>query len=162
MSHIVYEGFFIVGGADNVMLKDLRNAVYDKFGTSALDIDIAIKHITTEFKPPILHENLYGSKAEFVITGYGNDGHNEAFSVRLKRCDDVYLIKTFDSLENPHITLSVDRNGLPKNSKNLLFKELSPVYESYGDPVIIKTMFGGYLSDDINGRMPIFGLQRRF
>lgn len=124
---IVYEAFFV-----------------DHIINSKLSRDIEFKHITTEYKPAKTHEHLYGQKAVFIATGYGNDGVNEGLSVKLVSCDSDELRELYEAIPVPHITLSVSEEGKPVNTKDLEF-DTAPEFK-------ISTTFGGY-----NGREPYFG-----
>ena len=118
--NIIYEGFFIINELDSRLEKDIEN-----------------KHITTEYRPKKSHEHLYGERATFAITGYGCDGQNEGYSVTLLSCDNEELVNLFNQIPVPHITLSVSREGRPKDTCNLTF-------EDYRSNTIIKTVLGGF------------------
>jgi len=143
MSKIIYEGFFITG---------------DQIGASigTLSRKVMHKHITTEFNPPVIHNDLYGIAARFTITGYGNDGDNEAFSVELKECENEELVKIVNAIEVPHITLSVSDTGFPLNSKNLNFGG-NYVPTRKARIYTVNTIFGGFLTESshINGGYPV-------
>ena len=63
---IHYEGFFITEELPHTLARDIEK-----------------KHITTEYKPAKTNDGLYGITADFEIIGYGNDGMNEGYKVRL-------------------------------------------------------------------------------
>lgn len=69
--------------------------------------NIENKHITNEFRPNKSHEELYGCEAKFIVTGYGNDGVNEGYKIKLISCKSDDLIKLYNNIVIPHITLSV-------------------------------------------------------
>lgn len=98
---VIYEAFFI------------NNGIKGK-----LENDIELKHVTTEFRPKVTHEEFYGSTAVFEVIGYGNDSINEGYLVKPISGDAIGLL---DSVEVPHITLSVSTEGKPVNTKNLDF-----------------------------------------
>ena len=134
---IIYEGFFIQNNL-----------------TGKLSKDIEFKHVTTEYKPAKTHEHLYGAVARFKVTGYGNDGINEGLSVALSSIDVSELGETrgkaselyelFQSIEVPHITLSISPEGKAVNTR---FLDFSPQYK---DDSTIIGIFGGF-----NGNKPI-------
>lgn len=127
---VIYEGFFIRAPLDSTLSKDIE-----------------FKHVTTQFRPPICHQNLYGKTARFVITGYGNDGDNEGVSVSLTTAEDAELAELFNSIAIPHITLSVSEKGKPVNTAKLEFADS----DSNLIGSIVEGTFGGF-----NGRNPIF------
>jgi hypothetical protein len=119
---MIYEAFFIDCG--------LR---------ASLEKDILYKHITTEFKPAITHEHLYGEPAWFKVVGYGCDGNNEAYKVEMVHCDNDELKALYEQIDIPHITISTSATGKPVNSRYLEFKEIYPESK-----MLIKTTFGGF------------------
>lgn len=122
---VLYEGFFIQ--------EDLPHK---------LARDVADKHITINFKPKQAHSLLYGTKAMFKIIGYGNDGVNEGYLVKMlsvetdNQEDGKMLWELYNEWDVPHITLSLSNEGQAKKTK---FLEFTPVE---GD--IIEGIFGGY------------------
>lgn len=121
---IHYEAFFIL----NKLSSSLKN-------------DIEFKHITTEYKPAISHEHLYGIEAKFLITGYGNDDVNEGYKVKLISCESEELRELYNQIAVPHITLSIAENGKAVNTKNLLFMPI--------DEHVVTAKFGGFLNKPI-------------
>lgn len=134
--NIIYEGFFVIGG--NL--------------SSKLEKSIDFQHITTEFRPSKTHQHLYGCKAVFQATMYGNDGNNEGCLVKLLRIEapnDTYeneLRELYDAIPLPHITLSTSLDGKPINTKNIDFD--TPI-----DSLIIITQFGGFIGKPIFNNM---------
>ena len=88
--------------------------------------DIWDTHVTTYFKPKT-HEQcdyrMVGEKRMFSITGYGNDGKNEGISVEDASGDNKGL------KDDTHITLSVSKEGMPKDTAGL---EMRPVISLSG------------------------------
>lgn len=121
---IVYEGFFVQGSLNSTLSKDIE-----------------YKHITTEFRPAITHEHLYGQQAKFIVTGYGNDEVNEGYTVEMISCDSDELRELYENIALPHITLSTSAEGKPVNTKNI---EFEPTEE-----FTILTKFGGYIGRPI-------------
>ena len=122
--NIIYEGFFVQGSLNSTLLKDIE-----------------YKHITTEFRPTITHEHLYGQQAKFIITGYGNDEVNEGYTVEMISCESDELRELYENIALPHITLSTSAEGKPVNTKNI---EFEPTEE-----FTILTKFGGYIGKPI-------------
>ena len=129
MDNIIYEGFFIIDELHGNLEKDIQ-----------------FKHITTEFRPKVTHEHLYGTKAGFVISGYANDGNNEGLYISKMTSSDKELEDLFDNVEVPHITLSVSTVGKPVNTAKLNFSQLNP--EDY---YMVCGKFGGF-----NGKEVVF------
>ena len=122
--NVLYEAFFIQG-----------------ILPSKLSKDIEFKHITTEFKPKVSHEHLYGQEAKFIVTGYGNDNINEGYKVQLVSYESDELRELYEAISVPHITLSTSSEGKAVNTKNLIFEPI--------DKVVILTKFGGFLGRPI-------------
>jgi len=98
---------------------------------STLDRDIVEKHITTEYKPAVAHDYLYGITAMFEVVGYGNDGQNEGYKVALRKIfadetQEAELREIFDKIPVPHITLSVANGAKPVNTRYLEFSPVEP------------------------------------
>jgi len=106
-NNVIYEGFFI-SGLEGSLDKLVKN-----------------QHITTDFRPENPHPELYGEKAFFIVTGYGNDGENEGLSVELygetKEHLKEQLRELYEKIPVPHITLSVSEEGKPVNTSRLVF-----------------------------------------
>ena len=121
---VIYEAFFV---QDDLL--------------STLSKDIEYKHITTEFKPSITHEHLYGQQATFLVTGYGNNRINEGYKVKLISCESNELKELYDSIDIPHITLSISEEGKAVNTQMLDFMPTNEIK--------ITTKFGGFLGKPI-------------
>lgn len=117
---VIYEGFFVCNA-------DLK---------STLEKDVLMKHITTEFKPVNTHKHLYGAYASFSVTGYGNDGENEGYSVEMVDCDKEELLDIYKNIKIPHVTLSTGKKGKPVDTARLTFTECQPM--------MINCRFGGF------------------
>lgn len=118
----IYEGFFF------------DRSVQEFIGS--LWHTIEHQHVTTEYKPSVAHPELYGKKATFRIVGYGNDGENEGFLVRLTDCDDPDIDEIYNKIERPHITISVSPTGKPVNTGKLRF------HAFYGKEITLR--FGAF------------------
>lgn len=95
-------------------------------------------HVTLSFRPEALPD-LPADPAVFDIIGYGCDGENEALQIRMT-CGSEQARKAFASLKNPHITLSVSRNGQAKNSARLHWTPIQTL--SGSDSIAIDGRFG--------------------
>lgn len=120
----VYEGFFIRETLPHKLAKDVE-----------------YKHITTAFRPYYVHEELYGTEAKFMITGYGNDGVNEGYLVKLVSCESQELIDLFNNISVPHITLSTSIEGKPVDTANIQFTPY--------DGGVVTAIFGGFLGKPV-------------
>lgn len=121
---IIYEGFFVIDSLE-----------------SSLSKDIEYKHITTEFKPTITHEHLYGKETNFMIVGYGNNQVNEGYLVKMTSCEDEELQSLYEKIPVPHITLSVSETGKPVDTAKLTFKNT--------ERFVVRCKFGGYIGKPI-------------
>ena len=108
------------------------NELYRKVQPT-LEKPIEIPHITTAFKPDLsqLHLDQLGNDAKITAIGYGNDGKNEGLLVKIE-ADDPELQATCDTLETPHITLSVSDEGRAKDTAFLDFSPLEHPFEITG------------------------------
>lgn len=107
---IHYEGFFITEELPHTLARDIEK-----------------KHITTEYKPAKTNDGLYGITADFEIIGYGNDGMNEGYKVRLVKIyaqdDQAELLRAlYNQIAVPHITLSLAEGAKAVNTRYLDFK----------------------------------------
>ena len=127
---IIYEGFFVNSDIELPY---------------TLDKDIDFRHITTEFKPAITHEHLYGQKIRVTLISYGNDSINEGVKVSLSSADSDELVELFNNIAIPHITLSVSNEGKPVNTSKLDFNQ--PIPDNL--PEVIECSFGGYIGKPI-------------
>lgn len=113
--------------------------------TGKLEKQIEFPHVTHEFRPMNINEDLFGQEVTFEIIGYGIDTENEGYLVKVKTATDE-MRKALDIIAIPHITLSVSKNGKPVNTKNLEFKpcagfEITGVYGGFNGNKIIKNNF---------------------
>lgn len=102
-----------------------------------LENQIRHQHVTTAFKPDILHSDLYGYHARFKAVGYGNDNKNEGYLVKMLSCDHPDLWDQYYGRKVPHLTISVSNGSYPKDTVNLDFE---PVY----DGEEFDTIFGAF------------------
>lgn len=121
---VIYEGFFLNGEEkENAMA--FVDSISEMSGDGRLDKVIGDMHITTGFGKNAqgFDINAIGEDVDIEITGYANDGKNEAISVSLSS-ENPDLQSKFDKLQNPHITVSVGEGGRPFDSGKLSFEPL--------------------------------------
>lgn len=105
----VYEAFFLPESCELFIGK--------------LENQIRYQHITTAFKPDILHSELYGWHARFKVIGYANDGKNEGYLVKMISTDnDDLWDQYYGVIVPPHLTISVANGAYPKDTANLNFE----------------------------------------
>ena len=99
-----------------------------------LERSIEHPHVTTSYKPGVgqFHLEQLGSGARVIAIGYGNNGKNEGLLVKVE-ADDPVIQEACDALETPHITLSVSRDGRPKDTAFLKFTPLEKPFEITGE-----------------------------
>ena len=131
---VVYTGVFF----DRASLYDL---VSGYFGDSRLYRDVLYPHITFQYAPQTVHEDLFGEKAGFRVVGYGNNGQNEGLFVEWLSGSSG-LKQLFDEIQVPHITLSYAENGRAVNTRYLDFEPVTPFN--------ISGVFGGFLKSGNN------------
>lgn len=127
----IYWGLFLYPGYQNQSLY-LNHPVRKR----PLSNTILDPHITFGRNIPCPYEfvqNMYWVR----VTGYGNDGRNEAFSIKIP---DV-LKEIYHGAPIPHMTIAIAENARPCDSKDLEFKD-------FDKPWFIPTIFGYY---DTNG-----------
>ncbi len=95
-------------------------------------------HITFIYKPQITDYSLIGEKVKVLITGYGYNDENEGLSVKVIT-DNEKLNALYESIEIPHITLTVKKQGQAVNTR---YVEFYPV------PVIEMTAVYGAVTED--------------
>ena len=86
---------------------------------------ITYPHVTLVYLPGEVPREAFGQKVIVRCVGYGCDGENEALLVEFAELPDV-LQSYAQSVEVPHITLSVSKQGQSVNSKYLNYQPISP------------------------------------
>ncbi len=99
--------------------------VSEKVGVNRLHQDVLRPHVTFQYMPQIVQEELFGEKAEFKAVGYGNDGLNEGLLVEWLS-GSPQVKRLFDEIPIPHITLSYAEHGSAVNTRYLDFKPIVP------------------------------------
>lgn len=109
--------------------------VSEKLSGSRLHQDVLYPHVTFQYMPLIIPEDLFEEKAEFKVVGYGNDGLNEGLLVEWQ-AGAPQLKQLYDEIKIPHITLSYAEDGSAVNTRYLDFKPIIPFD--------ISGVFGGF------------------
>ena len=79
---------------------------------------ILAPHVTFRYAPSVVPWDMLGREVTVVVTGYGNDGSNEALKVAFLELPPG-LEALADEIEVPHITLSISDEGKAVNSRSL-------------------------------------------
>ena len=103
-----------------------------------LDKVVIFQHVTFGFRTEF-PEYMLGKPVDVRVVGYGNDGKNEAYLVKLpKWTKDVY-----HGAETKHITLSVAYGSKPIDSCKLKFKPIE-------EPFYLEGIFGYFDGERIH------------
>ncbi len=87
---------------------------------------IEAPHVTFEYQPREVDEELFGEKVQIRMTGYGCDGQNEGVKVELFSANPK-IAEMIQKIPVPHITLSVSACGKPVDTRDLRFEPMEPV-----------------------------------
>lgn len=134
---IEYTGVFLEGAS-------LYALVSEKIGDLRLHQNVLSPHITFQYMPQMIRDDLFGEKAEFRVVGYGKDELNEGLLVEWQS-GSLALKKEFARICIPHITLSFSDYGHAVNTRYLDFKPIVPF--------TISGTFGGFTK---SGDCPVF------
>ena len=93
-------------------------------------------HVTFAYLPETVDTALFGERLTLRAVGYGNDGQNEGLLVQPVSIP-ARLKPMFDSIEVPHVTLSVGEHGEAVNTRYLQFHPI--------EPFEIEGVFGGFI-----------------
>lgn len=96
-----------------------------------LEKEISRLHITFKYRPDFVDESLLGTIIEFDVIGYGNNGKNEAVSVRACHMEKE-IEELYKKIDNPHITLSRITSSKSVFSKDLMFYPLESPFKVSG------------------------------
>lgn len=82
------------------------------------------QHVTFGFRRPMPDGavRLLGTEWDVTAIGYANDGVNEGIAVELPDG----LRRFYDGAGTPHVTLSVSRDGRPRDTASLGFAGVEP------------------------------------
>ena len=89
--------------------------------------------------PETVPEELLGQAVSVMVTGYGNDGHNEGLQITLTGYHPT-INEMIAQIPVPHITLAVSDNGQAVNTRYIQF---SPI-----EPFPLAGYFGGHLEEE--------------
>lgn len=115
MERYRYDGLFI----DNTELLDKLNAVIKR---EPLEKIINSMHITFEYRPKRIFQDLFGTKVTIKVTGYGNDGSNEGVSVAIGRSVPELDKQAVVIKDYAHITISLSEGAKAVNTRYLSFE----------------------------------------
>lgn len=104
-------------------------------------------HCTFKYHPNEneIFDEIVGKEIEVLLVGYGSDGNNSGFQIKLP--DEVmqyYINYSNDNpprLNTPHITASLAEGAKASKTKDLNFKPLSK-------PIAVKGRFGYWIKDN--------------
>ncbi len=107
---------------------------------SDLQIPVGKPHVTDRYKPRKVRESLFGRAAEFEIIGYGNDGKNQGFLVKMTD-PSREMQKICRKVRLPHITLSLAEDAEAVHTARIDFVSLP-------HPIRIRGVYGAYTKED--------------
>ncbi len=110
-------------------------ALAKKHAPERLHRVIQTPHVTFTYQPDTVDTSLFGTAVQVTLVGYGNNEENEGFRVVLTS-DNKDVQTMIDTIEVPHITLSVSEDGRARNTKFLTFRDIQPIQ--------ITGIYGGY------------------
>lgn len=132
---IVYEGFFV---NNNEEIQEILKL----FRTESFNFETKHYHVTTEFKPQKLHDNLYGIPVKILLKKYksGKLPYKESFSR-----NDGFEVEIITENKNlKEIIMSISKNwhltGGFNNSANLTN------YLDFSDGKEVSIIIDGYFS----------------
>lgn len=139
---VIYEGLFF---------DEEEASIINSLDEGHLPIIINEVHCTFKFKPQKdeIFDEIVGNLYEITLIGYGCDGQNSGFEIKLpSELEKFYINYESDSsiLRVPHITSSLNYGALPKNTKDLNFKPLEK-------EIKIKGRFGYWVKDGDRGHI---------
>lgn len=130
MKKVIYTGVFV--NAEE-LAKQLQESGLNRV---AHEKEIEDTHVTFEFRPKVVDESLFGTPVDILVTGYGSDDENEGLSVRIM-CQNQQVQEIGSSVEIPHITLSISRDGRAVNTRRLVFHPIET-------PFVIKGVYKAF------------------
>jgi hypothetical protein len=122
--NILYSGAFVSCGWE--LVDEIKRSIP---GRIELDNVISDLHVIFQFKPSSIDQSLLGENIDIAVIGYANDGKNEAVKVVCKAVNPI-IQKMIDGITVQHITLSIAKGELPKNSAMLEFEDIIPIHIS--------------------------------
>lgn len=103
-----------------------------------LSTPILMPHVTVSYRPAAVDQSLFGIPVRIRIVGYGRDENNEGLLVELST-QEPRLEKLLQTVEIPHITLSISQSGKAVNTRRLHFTAV--------DPIELPSVYGGCAED---------------
>lgn len=107
-------------------------------GRKHLDRLIEAPHVTFQYLPEEVNENLFGESVRLKVTGYGKDEENEGLRVEIIT-ENPEIQEMAKSIPLPHVTLSISNTGKAVNTRFLEFADVEPFF--------LEATFGGYEKD---------------
>lgn len=118
-----------------------REALYAKEQVKSrehLDRLIDAPHVTFQYLPEEVNENLFGEPVRLKVTGYGKDGDNEGLRVEII-AENPEIQEMAKSIPLPHVTISISTTGKAVNTRFLEFADVKPFF--------LEATFGVYEKD---------------
>lgn len=117
----------------------LSDLISQNIGEGRLHQVVLHPHVTFQYMPQTIREELFGELVEFRVVGYGNDGLNEGLLVEWLS-GSALVKKLFKDVPIPHITISYAEHGSAVNTRYLDFKPITPF--------VISGIFGGFTNSN--------------
>lgn len=96
-----------------------------------LQREIRDMHVTLEFRPEEVDESLFGTPVDIRVVGYGVNRENEGLLVEVS-CAEKKVQELCEKVKVPHITLSVNKDGKPVNTRYVEFAPISSPFSIQG------------------------------
>lgn len=90
--------------------------IKDKNLGGTLENKVNTPHVTLEFRPKVIPNEILGNEVEIKVTNYGNNNRNEGYKVVLPQEYERYFKGKI-----PHITLSYSNESKALDTKNIKF-----------------------------------------
>ena len=134
---ILYEGIFFDDKNSNI----IRSLDFNKLNRKINDLHITFKHAPSEDE---IFNELLGKEFDIELIGYGNDGQNSGFQVRLtEELIEYYINTDNEEIRTPHITTTLSNDAKANNTHKLSFKP-------FNKAIKIKGIFSLYIQDKNN------------
>ena len=128
MSEYYYIGCFL----DETAAEEMRS---HRIGTELSRPNRRL-HMTIKVDPETVDEELFGENIRLRVIGYGIDENNEGFLVEAYS-DNEEIQRLIDTIEIPHVTMSISTNAKHRNTRYLEFQPIE-AFEVTGT-------YGGYI-----------------
>lgn len=127
-------------------LSEVINRFNCNIGAAKLSNIIENPHVTFTFKPKEVNPKLFGKEVVFRVIGYACDGKNQGLQVEYARMSEK-LLPEYNTIQNPHITISVSEDGKPVDTGKLKFEPIE-------NPFYIAGTYGTYTSEGVCTKNP--------